>query len=73
MFNREVVNPLEVEAVLEDLEEATAVEGPNAVSHFPRDLETANNVLSMSLDFLMDNLASDPNNPIPLSVVSHKR
>ena len=70
MFSQETVNVLDVEAILEDLQEATTVESPEAVSQFPQDLGTANNVLNMSLDFLMNDLASNPDNPIPLNVVS---
>ena len=65
-----MVDGLEVEAILEDLQEATTVESPDAVSQFPQDLSTANNILNMSVDFLMSDLATNPDNPIPLNVVS---
>lgn len=65
------MNAFEVEAVLEDLQDATAVESVETVSQFPQDLATANNILNMSLDFLMDDLASNPENPIPFSVVRY--
>lgn len=58
-----------MEAVLEDLQEVTAVQSPDAVSLIPRNLEISNTILNMSLDFLMNDLASNPSNPIPLSVV----
>lgn len=64
------MNEFEVEAVLEDLQEATTVESPEAVSLFPQDLGSVNNVLNMSLDFLMDDLVTNPDDPIPLNVVS---
>ena len=54
---------------MEELQEATAVESPQTVSQFPRDLEVTNNILNMSLDFFMSDLESNPENPLPLSTV----
>ncbi len=70
MFSRESVNGFEVEAVLEELQEITDVESPETASQFPQDLGTTNSILNMSLDFLMSDLASNPNDPIPFNVVS---
>ena len=57
--------------VLENLVMATEVgDGPETVSLFPQDLGTTNNVLNMTLDYLMQDLSSNPDNPIPLSTVS---
>ena len=70
MFNRESVDGFEVEAILEELEEITEVESPETASQFPQDLGTANNILNMSLDFLMNDLVSSSNNPIPFNQVS---
>ena len=64
------MNAVGVDAILESLQMATAVESPDDPSQFPRDLGTANNILDMSLDFLMGDLASNPNDPLGLSVVS---
>ena len=50
---------------------ATEVESPETVSLFPQDLETTNNIVSMALDFLMEDLSVNPDTPIPLSIVSH--
>ncbi len=64
-----MVNGFEVEAVLKNLQEATTVESEQTVSQFPQDLDVANTILDMSLDFLMEDLAANPENPIPFSVV----
>ena len=56
--------------VLEDLVEATEVENANTVSQFPQDLETASNILEMAVEYLVDDLSSNPDSPNPLSVVS---
>ncbi len=73
VFSREQVSENQLDAVLENLQMATAVESPEDISEFPADLETTNEILNMSLNFLMQNLASDPNNPLSLSVVSGSR
>ena len=70
LFRPETVNAVEVDAILESLQMATAVESPDDPSQFPQDLGTTNNVLDMSLDFLMSDLASNPSDPLGLSVVS---
>ena len=70
MLSNDVVNPTELDDVLDELVEATAVESNTSASQFPRDLEITNNVLNMTVNRLIDDLSSNPNNPIPLSVVS---
>ena len=44
------------------------MESSNAESQFPRDLQTVNDILDVN--FLIDDLTSEPDNPVPLSVVS---
>ena len=70
VFSQEVVSSLDLERVLEGLVNATEVEGPETVSLFPQDLETTNNILDMTLDHLLEDLSSNPDNPFPLSTVS---
>lgn len=70
MFSREVVNPLDIEIVLEELVQATSVESNETASQFPRDLQTTNDVLNMTVNYLLNDLTSNPDNPIPLSTVS---
>lgn len=70
MLSGDAVDPIEVDVVLDELVEATAVESNTSASQFPRDLQITNDVLNMTVNYLIDNLASNPNNPIPLSVVS---
>ena len=70
VFSQEVVSSQELEMVLEGLVVATEVESPEAVSLFPQDLGTTNNILNMTVDYLMQDLSSNPDNPLPLSTVS---
>ena len=60
----------EVEGVLEVLVMATTVESAETPSQFPQDLATTSNIIDMTVDFLMQDLSSNPDNPIPLSTVS---
>lgn len=61
-----------MEGVLQELAEVTTVEDEGTPSQFPSDLQTINNILAMTLDYLLLDLAINPENPIPLSVVSVK-
>ena len=49
------------------------MESSNTGSQFPRDLQTVNDILDMSVNFLIDDLTSDPNTPVLFSVVSVAR
>ena len=69
MFNKSTINASEVAMMLEDLTIATS---PQGVSQFPRDLQSTNNVVSMTLRFLMDNLLADFETPISFNSVSVK-
>ncbi len=64
-----MVDPFEVEAVLQELVVATEVKSPETPSHFPLDLEAANNILHMTVDFLITDLSTNPDDPIALSTV----
>ena len=64
------MSSVDIEEVLEDLVVATEVESPEAVSLFPQDLQTTNNILNMTLEYLIEDLSSNPDNPILLSTVS---
>ena len=66
----EEIDPLEVDSVLQELVEATTVEANVSASQFPRDLQITNNILNMTLDYLINDLTFNPNDPVPLSVVS---
>ena len=67
MFNATNVDPVAVESVLTELVMAT-MPSINNISEFPRDLDTTNNVVSLAVEFLMQDLLSD--DPIDLSTVS---
>jgi molecular chaperone GrpE (heat shock protein) len=70
-FGGETVDVEKVIAVLDDLQMATTVENVNeSVSELPQSLEVTNNVLNMTLDFLMDDLVVNSENPVPLNLVS---
>ena len=66
----EEIDTLEVDSVLQELVTATTVETNVSASQFPRDLQITNNILNMTLDYLINDLTDNPNDPVPLSVVS---
>lgn len=68
MFNTSEVDPEAVEAVLSDLVVATTPSAGNPVSQFPRDLDTTNEVVGLTVDYLMRGLQSG--DPTDLSTVS---
>lgn len=68
VFNASEVNPVAVESILNDLIVATTPSIANPVSQFPSDLDTTNEVVSLTVDFLMRDLQSG--DPIKLSTVS---
>jgi hypothetical protein len=59
----------EVKNVLVELVAATAVEDEETPSLFPQDLESTNSILDMTLDYLFEELATNPDSPAPLSLV----
>lgn len=62
------MDPAAVEAVLQDLVMATTPSATNPVSQFPRDLDTTNEVVGMTVDYLRRDLQSG--DPADLSTVS---
>lgn len=62
--------PDEVEAILEDLANVTTVEDEETPSQFPSDLQTINNIMNMSVDYLLLDLTTNPGSPANLSTVS---
>lgn len=68
VFNASVVNPEAVEAILVDLVMATTPSATNPVSQFPRDLDTTNEVMDMTVNYLRMGLESG--DPTDLSTVS---
>lgn len=69
LFSGATVDSDEVTGLLEDLTVATAVESEEAPSLFPSDLQMTNNILNMTVEYLLEDLAANPSNPIPFSAV----
>ena len=70
VLSADTVDPVALDNVLEELVNATTVMSNDSSSQFPRSLQTTNDVLNMTVDFLMENLITNSNDPVPLSVVS---
>lgn len=68
VFAASEVDQTAVQSILTDLVTATTPSVDESVSLFPRDLDTTNNVVHMTVGYLMQNLQSD--NTIDLSIVS---
>lgn len=68
VFNASVVDPDAVEAILEELVMATTPSATNPVSQFPSDLNTTNDVVDMTINYLRTGLESG--DPTDLSTVS---
>ena len=68
VFNATQVDPAAVETILNDLVEATTPSVTDPISQFPRDLDTTNEVVGLTVDFLRRDLESG--DPIDLSTVS---
>ena len=70
IFSRAVVDPNEVEEMLENLTVATTVESVESPSQFPRDLQAMNDITEMTVGHLLQDLTANSDDPFPLCVVS---
>ena len=66
IFSGATVDSGEVALLLGNLTEATAVEGP---SLFPMDLQATNHILNTTVDYLLEDLAANPDRPAPFTLV----
>ena len=71
MFSTEEVDPMAPDNVLEGLLIATTMVSNESSSQFPRDLQTTNDVLNMTVNFLMTDLITNSDDPVPLNLVSN--
>lgn len=55
--------------VLEELAVLTAVENETTPSLFPRDLQTTNGLLDVTVEFLVQDLMDNPEDALPFSEV----